>query len=182
MLRKMWNSSELSAGGARPQGTPVSHKRSLLTHPPPASVHSFLPYQEHPSISYFRTFFVSSNTALTAAKAKCSPMMVSSLIYVCSHTVFTAHRLIIQRIALEARLDLSFPEQVFSVPGVTLMVKTHGGPISFTPHFFSRQQMETTFDYVRGEVIELMRSRRAAQRRILRNRLNVMAAQMAGIA
>ena len=83
---------------------------------------------------------------------------------------------------LEARLDLSwYPAQVFSFPGVTLMLMTHGGPISFTPHFFSRRQLEATLDCVRGQVTDYMLTGRAAQRRTLRSRLNVMTAQMAGV-
>lgn len=70
--------------------------------------------------------------------------------------------------------------QVFSVPGVALVLNTHAGPIRFTPLFFSKQQLEATFGAARKLAVRAAQLRRAAGRRHFRGRLNATAAQLAG--
>lgn len=84
------------------------------------------------------------------------------------------------RIRFESLRQRCTVAQVFLVPGVALVLSTHAGPISFTPLFFSKEQLEVTFGAARKLAIRASQLRRAAGRRRFQGRLNATAAQLSG--
>ena len=86
----------------------------------------------------------------------------------------------LNRIRVESLGQRCIVAQVFSVPGVAMVLNTHAGLIRFTPLFFSKAQLERTVGVARKLAIRASQLRRAAGRRRFQSSLNAAAAQQSG--
>jgi len=70
--------------------------------------------------------------------------------------------------------------QVFTVPGVVLVLGTHAGPLRFQPLFLSQRGLWDVADGMRGLRVREARLRRRLERRQFQQNVTTAAAAMAG--
>jgi hypothetical protein len=70
--------------------------------------------------------------------------------------------------------------QVFTVPGVALVMSTHAGPVRFQPLFLSQGELRGFVDGARSLGVRAARLRRSVGRRRLQLQVTMAAAAMAG--
>jgi len=81
---------------------------------------------------------------------------------------------------LSASLTRARVPQVFTVPGVVLVLGTHAGPVRFQPLFLSQRALWDVADGMRGLRVREARLRRRLARRRFQQNVTTAAAAMAG--